>query len=103
MQNKVKEFNESKGCHKKTMPVYARILNIDSELGELEKEYLKNSKYGTADFVLTEDFKMEYGDCLYALLSLACEQNLDAEECFNLAINKYKNRIEKNNNMASGK
>ncbi|MBQ7797794.1 MAG: hypothetical protein IJ371_01575 [Clostridia bacterium] len=47
MQNKVKNFNDNRTCHKKPMPTFARILNIQSEMGELSKEYLKNSKYGT--------------------------------------------------------
>ena len=41
-----------KTAHKKPMPVYARILDIQSELGELAKEYLKHSRYGTVDFDL---------------------------------------------------
>ena len=57
MQHKVKEFNESKTCHREPMPVYARLLDIESEIGELAKEYLKNSKYGTKDFEMTDDFK----------------------------------------------
>lgn len=50
MQNKVKIFNKNRTCHKKQMPTFARILNIQSEMGELAKSYLKNSKYGTKDF-----------------------------------------------------
>lgn len=102
MQQKVTNFNNSKGVHTKPMPVYARLLDISSELGELAKEYLKNSKYGTTEFALTEDFKEEYGDILYALLSLATEVNIDANECLNIALKKYKARIEKNKSMGSG-
>ena len=101
MQNKVKNFNDNKGCHKRQMPVYARILNIQSELGELAKEYLSNSKYGTEDFVLTEDFKMEYGDVLYCILSLANEMNIIADECLDMVIQKYQKRIEKKQTMGS--
>ena len=50
MQNKVKEFNEIRICHKESMPIYARLLDIESELGELSKEYLKGSSYGTKIF-----------------------------------------------------
>lgn len=103
MQNNVKEFNNNRGVHTKPMPVSARILDIESEIGELAKEYLKNSKYGTQDFILTEDFKMELGDVLYSLLSLANEVNIDAEECLNKVIEKYNARIEKNKSMGSGR
>ena len=41
------------------MPVYARLLDIESEVGELAKEYLKGSSYGTKEFEMTDDFKEE--------------------------------------------
>lgn len=103
MQNKVKEFNSKKTCHLKPMPVYARLLDIESEMGELAKEYLKNSKYGTKDFVLTDDFKEEYGDVLYALLSLADELGISSEECVDVVLEKLKRRMMKNNDMGSGR
>ena len=103
MQNKVKEFNLNKGCHTKEIPVYARMLDIISEMGEFSKEYLKPTKYGTNDFVVTEDFKMEFGDVLYSLLSLANETKIDAEECLNMAIEKYTKRIENKKNIGSGR
>lgn len=101
MQKLVKEFNEYKKCHLKPMPVSARLMDISSELGELEKEYLKSSKYGTIDFQVSEDFKMEFGDVFYSLLSLAEECDVDAKECLIMAINKYKSRIENKNDMGS--
>ena len=103
MQNKVKVFNEKKMCHNKPMPVFARVLDIQSELGELGKEYLKSSKYGTEDFILTDDFKMEFGDCLYSLLSLANETGVDAGECLDIAIQKYQKRIDAKQSMDSGR
>ena len=101
MQNKVKIFNGNKACHKKSVPIYARILDAQSELGEMAKEYLENSKYGTEDFVLTEDFKMEYGDVLYCLLSLANEIDVNADECLDMAIQKYQKRINEKQTMSS--
>ena len=101
MQEKVKNFNQKKNCHLNPMPVHARILDIQSELGELAKEYLKHSKYGTTDFSLEENFKMEYGDVLYSLLSLADELNIDANACLDKAISKYEDRILKKNSMGS--
>ena len=102
MQNKVNEFNETRGVHLKPMPVYARIMDIQSELGELAKEYLKHSKYGTQDFELDEEFKMEFGDVLYSLLSLATEVGMNAEEYLDKVIEKYRARINKNKSMGSG-
>ncbi len=101
MQNKVKNFNANRTCHKEPMPIYARILDIASELGEVAKEYLKHSKYGTQKFELAQSFKEEYGDVLYALLSLADELEINSEECLNISLNKLKSRMEKNNSMGS--
>ena len=102
MQEKVKMFNENKNCHTKPMPIYARLLDTQSEMGELAKEYLKNSKYGTIDFVMTEDFEMEFGDVLYCLLSLANETGISAEKCLDKVIAKYRKRIESKKTMGSG-
>ena len=102
MQDKVKNFNDKRTCHKKPMPIYARILDIQSELGELAKEYLKNSKYGTEDFSLKTGFEEEYGDVLYALFSLANELGISSEECLDIALNKLQARMEKKNNLGSG-
>lgn len=103
MQKRVDDFNKLRGCHEKPMPVSARLLDVQSELGELSKEVLKNSKYGTEEFVMTEEFEMEYGDVLYSLLSLGTECGLDAEKALDKVLEKYKKRIEKNKSMGSGK
>ncbi len=103
MQNLVKEFNETKMCHRKKMPEAARLLDIQSELGELSKEVLKSSKYGTESFVVSEDFEMEFGDVLYALLSFANETNIDSEKCLKMVLKKYQDRINESNNMGSWK
>ena len=56
MQEKVKEFNEQIS-HREAMPPEARLLDINSELGELAKEYLKATNYGTKDFEKTDDLR----------------------------------------------
>ena len=101
MQNKVKEFNAQRNAHIEPMNVYARLLDINSEMGELAKEYLKHSNYGAGEFVLEDEFKLELGDVLYSLLSLADELNIDAEECLDKAIAKYQKRLNKAQTMGS--
>ncbi len=101
MQKKVKEFNEALTCHKKRMPESARLLSVVSECGELAKTLLKNSRYGTQDLVITDDFKMEFGDILYNLLSLANEIGIDADVCLNMALEKYKARQQIKNDLSS--
>ena len=103
MQNKVKDFNKMRNCHTKPMPVTARVLDIQSEVGELSKEVLKNTKYGTKEFVVSDDFELELGDVLYSLLSLADETGVDADAALNRVLAKYKKRIENNDNMGSGR
>ena len=101
MQQKVKNFNDSMPCHKKPMPVSARMLDIVSEVGELSKEVLKSTTYGTKDFSVTEDYEMEFGDVLYSLLSLANETGIDSEKALDKILAKYKARIEKKGSMGS--
>ena len=103
MQEKVREFNNNMPCHKKPMPTWARVADIQSELGELNKEVLKASKYGTEEFELNEEFIMEFGDCLYSLMSLANELNIDANKALDKVLSKYKKRIDSNNSMGSGR
>ena len=103
MEKKVKEFNEYIKEKRWEMPVHARLLDIESEIGELAKEYLKSSSYGTTDFALSDDFKEEFGDVLYALISLAGELNISCEECVDIALNKLKMRMQEKNNLGSGR
>ncbi len=103
MQNKVKEFNNKLDCHKKPIPINARLLDISSEFGELAKEYLKATSYGTKSFENTLDFELEFGDVLYSLLSLANECNLDANVALEKVLDKYSKRFKNNNNLGSGR
>lgn len=103
MQNKVKIFNESMSSQVPPMPCSARLLDIISELGELDKEYLKATEYGTQQIELTEDFTLEFGDVLYSLLSLANEMNIDANDALDKVLTKYQNRINSNGNLGSGR
>lgn len=102
MQNKVKEFNENVS-KKEPLSVNARLLDIGSELGELQKEYLKASNYGASEFHMTEDFLLEYGDVLYSLFSLANECKLDANIALDKVLTKYTNRIKTMGGMGSKK
>ena len=96
MQKIVKEFNEyaKEVAHRSQMPVTARMLDIESEVGELSKEVLKSTSYGTKDFVVTEDFKLELGDVLYSVLSMAEEVGVDSNNCLDMVIKKYRARID---------
>lgn len=101
MQKIVEEFNKETAKYCGVMPISARLLDIQSETGELVKEYLKSTKYGTCDFSLTEDFKLEFGDVFYSILCLAEEIKIDAKECLNMAIEKYKTRLSNSGGIGS--
>ena len=102
MQQKVQQFNQKCDDFATPMPVSARLCDIQSEIGELAKEYLKATDYGTKEFTLTQDFELEFGDVLYSLLSLANQTNIDANACLDKILDKYQKRIDKNKTLGSG-
>ena len=99
MQQLVHTFNQHH--HRKPMSTHARLLDAQSELGELAKAYLESSHYGTQDFTLTQDFALEFGDVLYCLLSLADELKIDAKQCLQAALQKYQTRLDQKQSMGS--
>lgn len=100
MQNKVKEFNQKLG-HKE-LNVQMRLLDIISEAGELSKEVVKACEYGEKSFAVNENFELELGDVLYALLSLCNETGVNAEEVLGKVIKKYEKRFLDKGNIGSG-
>ena len=103
MIDKIKSFNENKKVHEKPMPVSARIMDIQSELGELSKEYLKSTNYGTKEFCVSEDFELEFADVLYSMISLGQEAEIDIERSVEKVLEKYQKRIDEKKNMGSGR
>lgn len=102
MQKKVDEFNKMNRGAEGLKPA-DRLMDIQSELGELSKEYLKATDYGSKEFALTEDFGLELGDVLYSIYSLANETGLDANEMVQKVLDKYQKRIDEKKNMGSGR
>lgn len=94
----VLEFNKK---YSREMDINSRMLDIQSELGELSKEVLKATKYGEKDFVATESFKEELGDVLYSLISLGLECKVDIKRAVLDVLKKYQRRIENKGNMSS--
>ncbi|MCX6971072.1 MAG: nucleotide pyrophosphohydrolase [Verrucomicrobia bacterium] len=70
-----------------------RLLDAVSELGEVAKEVLKGSSYGSAKFATTNGWKEELGDVLFSLLCVANSTGVDMEEAVRLALAKYERRI----------
>lgn len=92
LQTKVREFVKN---HKLDSPAEFRVLDLVSEVGEVSKEILKMTKYGTQSLQKNEEIKGELGDVLYSLIVVSNKFNVDLEKALNLVLEKYKNRLEK--------
>ena len=99
-QHKVKEFTKDKGIASK---VNVRIIDLVSEVGELSKEVLKGTNYGSKEFNSSEEWKSELGDVLFSLICIANETDTNLEECLKYVLNKYEKRFADKGNIGSGK
>lgn len=97
-QERISEFLRE---HELNMPVQERLLDLNSELGEVSKEVLKGTKYGTRAFQLTDAWQEELGDLLYCVLALAAETGIDADLALDGALSKYERRLVAHDNPGS--
>ena len=72
-----------------------RVLDVVSELGELSKEILKASNYGKSSYISNEKIKLELGDVLFSLITLANSLDVNLEAALETVLKKYEKRIEK--------
>lgn len=98
MQNKVNDLIKKYNLN---TDVSTRYIDLVSEIGELGKEIIKGSDYNTKDFEVTKDTKEEIGDCLFSLLALCSNLNLDYKQCLDIALNKYQKRFLEKQNISS--
>ncbi len=80
-----------------------RLLDAISELGELSKELLKSSHYGSIPCVPTIEIADEMGDCLFALLCLCNSLEIDAHDALQHALGKYETRFVTQGEISSGR
>ena len=85
----------------KPTEAHAWLLDLQSEVGELAKEWLKGSDYGRGELELGEDWAEEMGDVLFALLALAERTDVDLEAALRRVLKKYARRIEERGNAGS--
>ena len=71
----------------------ARLLDLQSELGELAKEYLTASDYGLQDFAPNAAWSHEIGDVAFCLLALAAATEVDLQAALDAALAKYQTRL----------
>ena len=89
-QQKVAAFAQAYGLG--TDP-QARMLDLASEVGELAKEVLKATGYGSKPLLRTPALEEELGDCLFSLLCVSEALGLDGEKALDQALEKYKARF----------
>ena len=92
LQDRVREFVEK---HKLDSPPEFRVLDLVSEVGEVSKEILKMTGYGTKPLQKDEEIKSELGDVLYSLIVVANKFDINLGEALDLVLDKYNRRLEK--------
>ncbi|MDG5819682.1 MazG-like family protein [Natronococcus sp. A-GB7] len=83
-----------------TPPAY-RLLDLVSEVGELAKDANESTAYGAEPDAL-EISSDELGDVLFALLALADDLEIDADDALEEAVEKYGERLEESGSAGSG-
>lgn len=70
-----------------------RTLDLVSEVGEVAKEVLEGSGYGSAVFRPTPAWAEELGDVLFALACVANLTGVDLNQVLDSAVRKYERRL----------
>ena len=99
-QREAAEFLRKHGLEAKEE---TRLLDLHSELGELSKELLKASDYGTRELMAGKAMEEELGDCVFSLLCLSEALGINADRAFERVLEKYKSRMEQTGQIGSGK
>ncbi|MCL2187508.1 MAG: GNAT family N-acetyltransferase [Defluviitaleaceae bacterium] len=99
VQKRVGEFVQR---HNLQAPADIRFIDLVSEIGELGKELLKGSNYGTYNFSPTANTQNELGDVVFSLCCLANILDVDIDAALQSALDKYEARFEKTGGVGSG-
>ena len=67
------------------------------------KELLKSSAYGSRPLQTTRAITEEAGDCLFSLLALMNELQINAEEALQSVLGKYEQRFYAKGSIDSGR
>jgi NTP pyrophosphatase (non-canonical NTP hydrolase) len=79
-----------------------RALDLSSEVGELCKEILKSTQYGTQAFQASPNLEMELGDAFFSLLTLGASVNVNLDTALEQVLVKMRTRLEKTGQPGSG-
>lgn len=97
-QNRVAVFLDDHDLHAR--PTY-RVLDLQSEVGELATNVNESTGYGDAPEAAHVETD-ELGDALFSLLALANEVEIDAGKALETALEKYENRLAESGTAGSG-
>ena len=78
--------------HNLDHPAGVYALDVMSELGEVAKEILLATNYGTQESQFRDELAGELGDLLYSICLLATASDVDLEEAFARTLEKYSRR-----------
>lgn len=92
LQGKIREFSMVHNLD--SAPEY-KILDTISELGEVAKEMLKMTNYGKNKMNFREEMKLEIGDLLYSVITIANSLNIDLERTVDAVLVKYEKRLKR--------
>lgn len=95
MQELQKEIKDFCTKHALNAPIEHRLLDLTSELGEVCKEVLKMTNYGTKQLTKNSEIEGELGDVLFSLITLANLLDVDLKMSLNKVIAKYEKRLNK--------
>lgn len=98
IQERVAEFVRGNSLE---ISVEHRLLDLVSEAGELAKEVLQDSSYGSRPFTSTSAWADEIGDVLFSLACLANSTSVDMEQALDRVLRKLDERIAKKGHAGS--
>jgi NTP pyrophosphatase (non-canonical NTP hydrolase) len=73
--------------------VQMQLLDLNSESGELAKEFLVATSYGQKEFHATPEWENEIGDVYFALLCVAEKSGVDLERALDGVMKRYADRV----------
>jgi len=92
LQSKVRNFTNK---HRLNCPAEFRALDLTSETGEVAKEILKMTNYGSCQPKINQEIALELGDTFFSLIALANSLDVDLGRALSLVLAKYHRRLSK--------
>ena len=87
--------------HQLETSIEIRLLDLQSEIGEVAKEALKGNQYGKSHFTTTPNWEEELADAFFSMVCIANSTGVNLEEALGKAIEKYRIRIEEQGKAGS--